>query len=183
MNATVEETIEDMDIVVPTSNEDFELVPQGIYAAALVGLKVVPKPDWLLTGEETEEQKNQLHWTFQIQGGDFDGVKLSDFTNVTWHPKATAHKHAAALFGVPELTPGIATSTRQLAGRVCQIWVVEKKNKKGEDRNYIDKATPLPVPRQRPQRPQSTQTQAVPRVRLQGYPTDEGGDIPFEDGE
>lgn len=174
MNAT-EETFEDIAMDVPASGEDFFTIPPGMYPAKLVGLKVVPKPDWKLTGEEeTDDQKNQIQWTFQIQGGDYDGVKLSDYTNISWHPKATAHKHAAALLGVPELAVGVGSSTRQLAGRTCQIWVVEKTNKKGDQRNYVEKVTPTPTPRMRPQTrsaaPQGTK--AVGRVQLPDYPHD-----------
>jgi hypothetical protein len=172
MNATDEKTdvVEDIEIEVPTT-ASFETMPPGTYNAKLVGLKVVPKPDWKLKGEEGEDRE-QWEWTFMVTDGDYAGSRLKDFTNRTWHERAKAHKHAAALLGVPTLPVGVGMSTGQLAGKTCQLWVTEVESKKnpGEFRNYIDKVTPTPTPRMRPQRKQEQ------RVQLDGYPTDEGGD-------
>lgn len=155
-----ENTVEDLNIEVPVSGADFEAIPEGVYPARLVGFRTVDKPDWKLKGEENED-KEQWVWRFEITGGgEYAGVVLQDYTNRSWHPKSKAHKHAAALFGVPELTPDVAVSTGQLAGRACQLWVIEK-DIKGTMRNFIDKVTPAPKPRQR-QQPQSIQRVNVP---------------------
>lgn len=151
--------VEDIDIEVPQGGSDQEIIPQGMYTARLVKLKTVAKPDWKLKGEEGEDRE-QYEWVFEIVEGDWQGYRLNDYTNRTFHPKATAHKHAAALFGVPELVPGIHTSTRALAGKACQIWIIEKATQQGKGpiRNYIEKVTPMPTPRARPQRPQAAPT-------------------------
>lgn len=178
MNGTTDENkqeaFEDIPIEVPDTTE-YETIPAGIYNARLVGLKVEPKPDWKRTGQEGENP-DQIHWTFQIIEGEYEGLKLSDYTNITFHPKATAHKHAAALLGVPELTPGIAMSTGQLAGKTCQLWVIEKVNSKGQQRNYVDKVTPTPAPRMRPAQKQGQAAPAVGRVQVPGLPVDDADD-------
>lgn len=172
---TTAEAFDDLDIVVPAGGDDFqETIPAGMYSARLIKFKRVPKPDWKLKGdEETDDDRHQFEWGFQITGGDYDGIKLNDYTNISWHEKATAHKHAAALLGVPTLTPDVALSTRALAGRPCLLWVVEKPTKRDPNvmRNWIDKVTVQAAPRPRPQRAQNG-TQA-PAVQLAGYPADE----------
>lgn len=181
MNATTEEktlAFDDLDIEVPAAGGDFETIPAGMYNARLVGFTVTDKPDWKLTGEEGED-KQQWQWTFEITEGDYAGTRLVEFTNRTWHEKAKAHKHAAALMGVPTLPVGMGMSTRQFAGRTCQVWVVEKESKKspGTFRNYVEKVTPTPQPRMRPQKPAQAATR--PQVQLEDYPRDEDGDIEF----
>lgn len=166
---TQENTVEDMEIVVPDSGGEVWTIPAGAYPAELVRLKRVPKPDWKLKGtEETDDDKHQLEWGFRITSGEYEGVVLTDYTNISWHPKATAHKHAAALLGVPELAIGVGLSTGQLKGKPCQIWVIEKplKNKPDEFRNYVEKVTIQSVARPRPQRQQAE------RVQLDGFPGD-----------
>lgn len=145
---------DDVDINVPSSAPQ-ETIPAGVYTARLVGFKSdVPKPEWRLTGAEGEDTL-QYEMTLEITEGEYAGMRFRDYMNRTFHEKATAGKYAAALLGVPTLTPGMVQSTGQLAGKVCQMWIVEKESKKtpGEFRNYIDKLLPLPVARQRPQRP------------------------------
>lgn len=183
---TQEYTIEDMEIEVPEAPE-FYTVPPGMYNAVLVKLKRIPKPAWKLKGdEETDDDKHQIEWGFRITGGEDDGIIITDFTNLTWHPKATAHKHAAALLGVPELAVGVGLSTGELANKPCQIWVIEKslKDKPKELRNYIREVTPMPTPRMRPQKPQNgSQSRVGATVQLDGYPAPDD-DISFgpEDG-
>lgn len=188
MNATATEdrtdVVEDEEIIVPESTP-FLTIPPGVYTAALVGFKTVDKPAWRLKGEE-DEDRQQWRWVFRITEGEYAGTELQEFTNRTWHEKAKAHKHAAALLGVPTLTPGIGLSTRALAGKVCQLWVTEVESKKeaGQFRNYVDKATPMPTPRMRPGRPQNgAQTHTGTTVQLDGYPAPDD-DISFgpEDG-
>lgn len=135
--------VEDIPIDVPTGGgEPQEVIQEGIYQGRLVRLKVVDKPEWKLKGEENEDRQ-QWEWVFEIVGGKHAGHKLSDYTNRTFHEKATAHKHAAALLGVEHLDPRQHASTGILAGLVGNLWVVKKKNTKGEFRNYIDKITPV----------------------------------------
>jgi cation diffusion facilitator CzcD-associated flavoprotein CzcO len=173
---TTEEAFDDLDILVPAAGDDYqETIPAGMYSARLIKFKRVPKPDWKLKGdEETDDDRHQFEWGFQITGGDYDGIKLNDYTNISWHEKATAHKHAAALLGVPALTPDVALSTRALAGKPCQLWVVEKPTKKDPAvfRNWIDKVVSIPAPRPRPQRP--PQPSQAPPVQLKGYPPPDG---------
>jgi len=90
-----------------------------------------------------------------------------------WYSVDEAHKHAAALLGVPEIPTGQGLSTRALGGKTCQLWVVEVESKKnpGEFRNYIDRVTPTPSPRLRPAKNQQV-TAARPAVQLPGYPVD-----------
>lgn len=175
MNATEEKVLafDDLDIDVPTGG-DFETIPAGMYNARLVGFTVTDKPDWKLTGEEGED-KQQWEWTFELVDGDYQGTRLKNYTNRSWHEKANAHKHAAALLGVPTLPVGVGMSTRQLAGKPCQVWVIEKGTKKDPNdlRNYVDKVTPMPTPRMRPIRPQSAPQPQGPLVHLPGYPGDE----------
>jgi hypothetical protein len=183
--ATKQDVVEDVAIDVPEAPEFFT-IPAGIYNVRLVGFKTVPKPSWKLTGEE-DEDKEQYEWVLEIIDGEWVGMRFTDYTNRTFHPKATAHKHAAALLGVPELVPGVHSGTGALAGRTCQMWLTEKpiKNgdKKGEMRNWIDKLQPMPTPRMRPQRAQNgSQTQGGPAVRLPGYPQDDDDQVPFEAG-
>jgi hypothetical protein len=166
----------DVAIEVPQNGADYETIPEGVYPARLVGFKVTEKPEWALKGEEGEDRE-QWAWRFEITGNGAEGVPLTDYTNRSWHPKSKAHKHAAALLGVPELTPDVAISTRQLAGKPCQLWVVEKQTKKGDLRNYIDKVTPAPKPRQRAQ--QAAQQPAVKRVQVQGLPDDFEDEVDF----
>jgi hypothetical protein len=165
----------DVAIEVPQNGGDYEVIPEGVYPARLIGLKVVDKPEWKLKGEEGED-KQQFAWRFEVTQGDCAGVVLTDYTNRSWHPKANAHKHAAALLGVPEITPEVAVSTKALAGRPCQLWVIEKEIK-GAQRNFIDKVTPAPKPRMKPQ--QTAGRPTVPRVQVPGLPEDLPEEIDF----
>lgn len=174
---TTQEAFDDIEIEVPISTE-YETIPAGIYSARLVGFTVCEKPDWFLKGEE-DEDKQQWKWTLEITEGDYAGTRLTEFTNRTWHEKAKAHKHAAALLGLPNLAVDTAVSTRQLANRPCQLWVVEKPTKKDPNvfRNYVDKILPVPPPRQRPQRVQNAPQ--GPTVHLPGYTADGEEEIGF----
>lgn len=179
---TKEDVIEDEEIIVPEKPE-FLTIPPGTYKAKLVAFKTTDKPDFKLKGEEGEDKK-QWAWTFVIVEGEYEGTRLTDYTNRTWHEKAKAHKHAAALLGVPTLVAGVNVSTRELGGKVGLLWVTEVESKKnpGEFRNYITKVTPLPTPRMRPTRPQATQSARVggPAVVLPDYPQgDEEEEISF----
>jgi hypothetical protein len=186
--ANQELAFDEVEMEVPSAGGDYEpeeTIPAGMYPATLVGFRVVDKPDWKLL----QEQKNappdkeidlkQWEWTFEITGGDFAGVRLTDWTNRTLHEKATAHKHTAALLGVPNLEPSVTVKMKLLKGKACQLWVVEKATKKDPNvlRNFIDKVAPVPRPRTAPAR-QAQRPAAVPRVQLDGYPTDEP-DIDF----
>lgn len=186
----IEDVIEDEEINVPEAHV-FETIPPGTYIAKLVSFRTVDKPAWKLTGAEGED-KMQYEWRFLITEGEYAGIKLTDYTNRTFHEKAKAHKHAAALLGVPSLTPGVNRSTRELAGKSAQVWVTEVESKKepGTYRNYVDKLLPLPAARQRRNAidtgsgnaaspspaDQKRQREAVPRRQLPGYPTDQDGD-------
>lgn len=176
---TKEETFEDVDME-PPENSAFMTIPAGAYMARLIGFKTTDKPDWKLTGEEGED-KQQWEWTFQVTEGEYAETSLKEYTNRTWHEKAKAHKHAAALLGVPALPVGMGMTTRQLAGKPCQIFVIEKGTKKDPNdlRNYIDRVGPVPTPRMRPQKPQEQRNrEAVPRAQVQGLPSDDD-DIDF----
>lgn len=132
--------VEDIPIDVPTGGGEQEAIPEGIYQGRLIRLKVVEKPEWKLKGEEGEDRQ-QFEWVFEITAGKHQGHRLNDYTNRTFHEKATAHKHAAALLGVDRLDPRVHTGTGMLAGRVGNLWVIKKKTQKGDIRNYIDKIT------------------------------------------
>lgn len=174
---------EDVEMEPPEGGGNFETIPAGMYPARLIGFTTCDKPDWKLTGEEGEDRQ-QWKWTFQIEGGDYDGWKLDEYTNRTWHERAKAHKHAAALLGVPELPVGQGLSTKVLAGKTCQLWVIEKGTKKDPNdlRNYIDKVVPTPTARMRPQtRPQAPQGTVKPlRVQVEGLPVDDPDDGEWE---
>jgi hypothetical protein len=168
MNATKEElAFDDVEVNVNTSTPQ-ETIPAGVYNARLVGFKSeVKKPDWKITGAEGEDIY-QYEWTLEITDGEYEGMRFRDFTNRTFHEKATAGKYAAALMGVPVLLPGMLEGTGALAGKRCQMWLVEKENTKtpGQYRNYIDKLLPTPSPRNRPQRAQAAQqAQPAPAVK------------------
>lgn len=196
MNATATEdrtdVVEDEEIIVPESTP-FLTIPAGVYTAALVGFKTVDKPAWKVAQQRAQAEKQdqeidnqQWRWVFRVTEGDYAGTELQDFTNRSWHENAKAHKHAAALLGVPTLTPGVALSTRALAGKLCQVWVneVESKKEAGQFRNYVDKCVAMPTPRMRPQKPQNgAQAHTGATVQLPGYPAPDD-DIPFgpEDG-
>ncbi len=179
MNDTQEkqDVIEDEPIDVPEQRV-FETIPPGTYNARLVAFRTTDLPAWKLKGEEGED-KYQWEWVFEITDGEYQGTRLTDWTTRKWHEKAKAHKHAAALLGVPTLTPGVNKSTRELAGKSAQLWVTEVESKKepGQFRNYIDKVTPTPTPRMRPVKEQDKrQREAVPRQQLAGYPSPGGDD-------
>jgi hypothetical protein len=185
MNATATEpTFEDMAIDVPEPGQDREIMPSGIYNGKLVGLKTVAKPDWMLNGEDEDEDREQWQWTWEIVDGDWQGQRLSAYTNRSWHEKANAHKYAAALLGVPTLPVGVGMSTGQLAGKTCQLWITEraKKNDPNSQYNKVDKVTPTPSPRMRSQRPSAAPqgTKAGGRVQLDGFPTDQD-EVPFDE--
>lgn len=184
MNGTKDElAFDDVEVNVNTS-EPQETIPAGVYNARLVGFKSeVKKPDWKITGAEGEDIY-QYEWTLEITDGEFEGMRFRDFTNRTFHEKATAGKYAAALLGVPTLLPGMVDSTRALAGKTCQMWLVEVESKKvpGDFRNYIDKLLPTPSARNRPQRAQAQAQPAVKRVIVPGLGDgldDAEEDIPF----
>jgi hypothetical protein len=84
---------------------------------------------------------------------------------------------------VPTRPVGVGLSTKQFAGKTCQLWITEVPTKKDptQFRNYVDKCLPTPAPRMRPQRPSQPPqgTQGKGRVQLDGYPA-EDGDLPFE---
>jgi hypothetical protein len=187
--ANQELAFDEVEMEVPSAGGDFEpeeTIPAGMYPATLIGFRVVEKPDWKIQqemknapeGKEIDPQ--QWEWTFEIPAGTYpnvtleESVRLTDWTNRTLHEKATAHKHTAALLGVPALEPSITVKMKLLKGKACQLWVVEKATKKDPNtlRNFIDKATPVPRPRQKQARP------TVPVVSLPGYPQDEP-DIDF----
>ena len=183
MNAT----FEDVEMEPPANGSSYETIPAGMYPARLVGFTTCDKPDWKLTGEE-DEDKQQWQWVFEITDGEYAGLKINEYTNRSWHEKAKAHKHAAALLGVPELPVGQGLSTKTLANRTCQILVIEKGTKKDPNdlRNYVDKVLPTPAPRQRAQRPAqpAQDSPAVKQVvvpQLQGgvNTEDEEDDLPF----
>ncbi len=187
MNNTATETqsdelvFEDEEVTVPESGGDFATIPAGVYNAKLVGFKREPKPDWKLKGDEDENGKQQFKWTWIVTDGEFSGTYLTDWTNISWHEKATSHKYAAALLGVPTLPVGVGMSTRSLAGRTCQLWVTETPTKKDPSvfRNYVDKCTPTPTPRMRPQKEQDKRgREAVPRQQLAGYSADDLDEVP-----
>lgn len=160
---TVQDAFEDVSIEVPVSTE-FETIPAGVYSARLIGFTTCDKPDWALKGEE-DEDKQQWKWTLEITDGDYAGTRLTEYTNRTWHEKGKAHRHAAALLNLPMLPVNQTGSTKQLANKPCQIWVVEKPTKKDPSvyRNYVDKILPVPAPRQRPTRaPQPLQATTTP---------------------
>lgn len=178
MNATAEQTFEDVDISVPESNGDYETIPAGVYSARLVTFTTVDKPDWKIKGEEGEDRQ-QWEWGFVIMGGDYDGTTLKAWSNRSWHPKSTAHKWAAALLGVPELPVGSGMSTKQLANKACQLWVVEIEKKNGDLMNKVEKVLPTPKPRQRQQ---AQERPTVPQ-RTVTLPPEEGiGDDPLWPG-
>lgn len=157
---------DDVEINVNTGTPQ-ETVPAGVYPARLVGFKAeVKKPDWKLTGAEGEDIY-QYEWTLEVIDGECTGMRFKDFTNRTFHEKATAGKYAAALLGVPILLPGMVQSTGMLAGKTCQMWLVEVESKKtpGEYRNYVDKLLPTPSPRNRPQRPSASASVPQPAVK------------------
>ncbi len=185
-----ETAFEDIDIMVPQSGSDYLTIPAGIYNARLVGFKTLDKPDWKLKGEEGEDLQ-QWEWTFEVTDGEYQGTRIADWTNRVWGERAKAHAHAAALLGVPTLPVGVGMSTGQLAGKPCQIWVIEKPTKKDATifRNYIEKVTPLPQARQRRNAIDQRQgvptaadekrhREAVPRQQLAGYPSDDLDEVP-----
>jgi hypothetical protein len=177
--ANQELAFDEVEMEVPSAGGDYETIPAGMYPATLVGFRVVDKPDWKLLTEQQDGKEvdpKQWEWTFEISGGDYQGVRLTDWTNRTLHEKATAHKHTAALLGVPTLEGGITVKMVHLKGKACQLWVVEKATKKDPNtlRNFIDKVTPVPRPRTK-----QAQRATVPVVALPGYPQDEGGEIEF----
>lgn len=167
---------EDEELIVPDAGIDFPTIPAGVYTGKLVGFRREPKPDWKLKGDEDENGKQQFKWTFVVTDGEYAGTDLVSWTNISWHEKSTAHKYGAALLGVPTLPVGVGMSTRQFAGRSCQLWVTEmpKKNDPTVFWNRVDKVLPLPAPRQRPQKPtEQRQREAVPRQQLPDYPVDD----------
>ncbi len=186
MNNTATETqsdelvFEDEEVTVPESGGDFPTIPAGVYNAKLVGFKREPKPDWKLKGDEDENGKQQFAWTWEIVEGEYAGTHISDWTNISWHEKSNSHKYGAALMGVPTLPVGVGLSTKQFAGRLCQLWIVEVPTKKDATifRNYVDKVLPAPTPRLRPHKPtEQRQREAVPRQQLAGYPTDGSDEV------
>lgn len=145
-----QQVIDDIAIEVGAVNsgDELEPVPSGAYTAVLVGFKQEDKPQWKIdqqAAQHPDKDVDKLQWafTFEITEGDWAGRKLTTWENrsLTWHPRANAAKHAAALFGLdnPEDMRGKGYSTKMLIGREAQIWVNEKNGK-----SYIDKVVKLP---------------------------------------
>jgi hypothetical protein len=158
--ANQELAFDDVEMEVPGSAGDYETIPAGMYPAALVGFRVVDKPDWKVLQEQQQKDgegntkvvdPQQWEWTFEITEGEYAGVRLTDWTNRSLHERATAHKHTAALLGVPSLEPTVTVKMKLLKGKACQLWVVEKATKKDPNtlRNFIERVAPVPAPRQR----------------------------------
>ena len=152
---------DDIEIIIPAagSGEEYEPVPSGAYPGKLVNFRVVDKPDWkveqdLIRNPEKPPDKCQWEWSFVITEGEYAGAELTDYTSRSWHERANAHKHAAALLGKPRLDPVEGLSTKQLIGRGCQIWVTESTSQKtGKTRSYVDKILPMPTRTSRRQAP------------------------------
>lgn len=134
---------EDVEIDVPTgSDTPYEAIPEDLYTVKLVGFKTVDKPEYKLKGEEGEDRK-QWAWTVEIVDGPFAGKRFTDYTNRTWHEKATANHHAAAFLGKKTLEEPQGMTTRQLMYKVCRADIIVALNKKNEERNYIKELRPL----------------------------------------
>jgi hypothetical protein len=150
---------DDIAIIIPANgDDDFDPIPAGAYTGKLTNFRVVDKPEWKVEGDrvrnpEREVDLKQWEWTFLLTEGEYAGEVLTDYTSRSWHERANAHKHAAALLDKPRLDPVEGLSTKQLIGKACQIWVtVNTSQKTGKARNYVDKILPVPKPRLRSQR-------------------------------
>jgi hypothetical protein len=146
------EAVEDYEFAVTDSSGggDEELIPPGRYTAQFVSFKVEPKPQWKIDAQrrynpDREPKPEQATWTFEIVDEGYEGRKLSDWQDVSWHVKSNGAKYLAALWGVAKLKGTERGSISQFIGRVISIRVTENKG-----RNYIDPNGCEPVSQKKP---------------------------------
>lgn len=137
---------DDIEVTETASGDRQPAVEEGTYEATFLGCKVVDTPDWKLEKKradkpDREPDLKQWQWDYVIE--DEDGVEhtICDWTNRTWHEKAKASQHIAALLGRTS-TEGIGAMdlrTSQFTGATVYLSLTESNGK-----NYIAACTPIP---------------------------------------
>lgn len=121
-----------------SGQSDEELIPPGRYKGAFVGFKIEDKPEWKIESQrqrypDKEPKLKQAQWMFELVEEGYEGRKLSDWQDVSWHVKSNGGKYLAALLGKARLDGTERGRIKQYIGTVISLRITEFKG-----RNYID---------------------------------------------
>lgn len=113
------------------------IVPAGEYAARVVSVR-----EHFFRGRLESLKEVYLLWTFQIEGGDHDGRRLTGWTRPRLARGSRLFAWVQAALG-HEIAPDYTLDTADLAGRRVRVQVqVVQDDKTGELRNQIVSVLP-----------------------------------------
>lgn len=196
MNDTLEKTDEFLDIDFGKSggDGDYETVPKGMYDLVIIDLssrkKSEPKRRSDLALKQREKptavlediDEYQWIWTYRIEGGEYEGMTLTDKTTRSFGERSNAGKIAAAALGMKKYDKVLAmeharlagvTGSKVLLGKRVTAFVTEDEDAQGRMWNNIKEYSIYEPPAARVRRPQAASTATQSNGNGPSYPEPE----------